>query len=93
MLHLLPAAVATHIASYLPIQSLHHVLLVSREWHDLLADHEQGVYRNAAILHRFVLHADLEAESSSQKPNNRDWKQFCVCPAPMQLAWSDHLHR
>jgi hypothetical protein len=93
MLHLLPAEIAIEIASYLPLQSLHQAALVSREWHGLIADNEQTIYRNAAILHRFLLHVDLEAESSSQTPDKRrDWKQLCLYSASMQLAPSDHLH-
>ena len=83
MLHLLPTETVIHIVSHLPLQSLHQVLLVSREWHGLLIENAQTVYRNAAILRRFVFPADLEAESSY----NRDWIQFCLYSTSMtQLA-------
>lgn len=92
MLRLLPIEIALHIVSYLPLQSLYQVSLVSTEWHSLIADNEQTIYRNAAILHRFAHDddaADLEAGSSSQI-HNRDWTQFCLCSAPVQLAPFDH---
>ncbi|OJA19664.1 hypothetical protein AZE42_02828, partial [Rhizopogon vesiculosus] len=86
MLHLLLTEMAIHIASYLPLQSLYQASLVSREWHSLIADNEQTLYRNAAILHRFVLHADLEAESSSQTSDKkRDWKQLCLCRRRLEI--------
>jgi hypothetical protein len=88
MLHLLPTETALHIASYLPLQSLHRVLLVSKEWHSLIVLNDQTVYRNAAILHRFVLQADLEAGTSSHMPDRQqiDWTQFCSCSALVQLV-------
>ena len=83
MLHLLPTDIVIDIVSHFPLQSLHQVLLVSREWHGLLVENAQTVYRNAAILHRFVFPADLEAESFY----NRDWIQFCLhFTSMMQLA-------
>ncbi|KAI6024555.1 hypothetical protein EDC04DRAFT_2548288, partial [Pisolithus marmoratus] len=54
MLHLHPAEVALQVVSYLPIQTLHNVLQVSRAWHDLIAVNENSVYRNAATLHCLV---------------------------------------
>ncbi|OAX35083.1 hypothetical protein K503DRAFT_773852 [Rhizopogon vinicolor AM-OR11-026] len=88
MLHLLLTEIAIHVASYLPLQSLHQASLVSREWHSLIADNEQTLYRNAAILHRFVLHADLEAESSSQTSDKkRDWKQLCRRRLEIEKGW------
>ncbi|OAX35084.1 hypothetical protein K503DRAFT_773853 [Rhizopogon vinicolor AM-OR11-026] len=78
MLHLLPTEIAIEIASYLPLQSLHQASLVSKKWHGLIADNEQTIYHNAAILHRFLPHVDLEAEPSSQiSDRKRDWKQLC----------------
>ncbi|KAG1726149.1 hypothetical protein EDB19DRAFT_1753265 [Suillus lakei] len=89
MLHDLPAEIALYIASYLPLQSLRNVSLVSREWHGLITDNIQAVYRNAAILHRFVLPADLQADSSGQKPDKKrtDWSQFCQRRLQIERGW------
>ena len=73
MLQLLPTEIALHIASYLPLQSLCQVSLVCTEWHSLIADNQRTVYRNAAILHRFVHDDDLGADG-----RHRDWMQFCL---------------
>jgi hypothetical protein len=90
MLHQLPTEIALHIASHLPLQSLYRVSLVSRDWNSLVANNEQTVYRNAAILHRFVVLTDLEAQIPDRK--QIDWAEFCLCSAPVQLAQFDHLH-
>ncbi|KAG2116175.1 hypothetical protein DEU56DRAFT_173770 [Suillus clintonianus] len=89
MLHELPTEIALYIASYLPLQSLRNVSLVSREWHGLITDNVQAVYRNAAILHRFVLLVDLQADSSGQKPDRkkRDWSQFCQRRLQIERGW------
>lgn len=81
MLHELPTEIALYIASYLPLQSLRNISLVSRAWHGLITGNVQAVYRKAAILHRFVLHTDLQADSSGQKPDTKktDWFQLCLC--------------
>ncbi|OAX37699.1 hypothetical protein K503DRAFT_719361 [Rhizopogon vinicolor AM-OR11-026] len=85
MLHLLPTEIALQIASYIPLQSLYQVSLVSREWHSLIADNSRTVYRNAAILHHFVLHADLQAESSCRE--QRDWTQLCRRRLEIERGW------
>ncbi|KAG0706677.1 hypothetical protein DFH29DRAFT_137501 [Suillus ampliporus] len=89
MLHELPTEIALYITSYLPLQSLRNVSLVCREWHSLIADNVQAVYRNAAILHRFVFHTDIKAESYDQKPDtkNRDWAQFCQRRLQIERGW------
>ncbi|KAG1742642.1 uncharacterized protein EDB91DRAFT_1127241 [Suillus paluster] len=89
MLHELPTEIALYIASYLPLQSLRSVLLVSSKWHSLIADNVQAVYRNAAILHCFILPADLQAESFDQKSNskNRDWTKFCQGRLQIERGW------
>ncbi|KAG2144676.1 uncharacterized protein EDB93DRAFT_1152673 [Suillus bovinus] len=89
MLHELPTEIALYIASYLPLQSLRNLSLVSRAWHGLITDNLQAVYRKAAILHRFVLHADLQADSSGQKPDTKkiDWLQLCQRRLQIERGW------
>lgn len=72
MLHQLPAEIALHTISYLPLYSLYSTTLVSRDWNALIATNEPTVYRNAAILHRFMDEDQLRAGSI---PDN--WKAYC----------------
>lgn len=72
MLHQLPAEIALHAISYLPLYSLYSATLVSRDWNALIAINEPTVYRNAAILHRFIDEDHLRA---GLVPNN--WKAYC----------------
>jgi hypothetical protein len=89
MLHELPTEIALYIASYLPLQYLRNVSLVSKKWHSIITDNAQEVYRKAAILHRFVLHADLQADSSGQTPDSKniDWLQFCQRRLQIERGW------
>jgi hypothetical protein len=81
MLHELPTEIALYIASYLPIQCLRNISLVSKAWHSLITHNVQAVYHNTAILHNFVLRADLQADSSGQSPDTKkiDWLKLCLC--------------
>lgn len=72
MLHLLPAEIALQTISYLPLHSLYSITLVSRDWNALIAINEPNVYRNAAILHRFVEEDPFGAGSIPV-----DWKAYC----------------
>lgn len=80
MLHELPTEISLYIASYLPIQCLRNISLVSRAWHSLITHNVQAVYHNTAILHNFVHHADLQADSSGQSPDAKkiDWLKLCL---------------
>ncbi|KAH7889270.1 hypothetical protein F5I97DRAFT_495561 [Phlebopus sp. FC_14] len=89
MLHLLPAEVALHAVSYLPLQSLYHTALVSRAWNDLIVINENTVYRNAALLHQFVGADELHAHSVAQCPNTRpiNWKSICARQLQIERGW------
>ncbi|KAG2066979.1 hypothetical protein BDR04DRAFT_1105821 [Suillus decipiens] len=90
MLHELPTEIALYIASHLSIQSLRNVSLVSIKWNSLITDNVQTVYRNAAILHHFVLHADLQADySSGQNPDTKktDWLKRCQRQLQIERGW------
>jgi hypothetical protein len=73
MLHQLPAEIALHTISYLPLCSLYSTTLVSRDWNALIAINEPIVYRNAATLHRFMDEEDQLRAGSI--PDN--WKAYC----------------
>ncbi|KAG1750293.1 hypothetical protein EDD22DRAFT_916567 [Suillus occidentalis] len=89
MLHELPTEIALYIASYLPIQCLRNISLVSRAWHSLITHNVQAVYHNTAILHNFVHHADLQADSSGQSPDtkNIDWLKLCQRRFEIERGW------
>lgn len=73
MLHQLPTEIALHTVSYLPLHSLYSITLVSRDWNALIAINEPTVYRNIAILHRFIDEDQLRAGSIPI-----DWKAYCL---------------
>lgn len=80
MLHQLPAEIALHAISYLPLHSLYSTALVSRDWNALIAANEPTVYRNAATLHRFIDEDQLRAGSILM-----DWKAYC--PLAFRVGW------
>lgn len=73
MLYQFPAEIALQTISYLPLHSLHSITLVSRDWNALIAINEPTVYRNAAILHRFI---DEDQFGAGSIPI--DWKAYCL---------------
>ncbi|TBU38868.1 hypothetical protein BD309DRAFT_481291 [Dichomitus squalens] len=54
MFHSLPYDVSLHILSYLSLNDLHNVELVSPAAHSLFLAHEESIYHQAAIYHGFV---------------------------------------
>ena len=74
MLHQFPAEIALKTISNLPLHSLYSTSLVSREWNALIATNEHTVYRNAAILHRFI---DKDQLISGADSIITDWKAYC----------------
>ncbi|KAG8219252.1 hypothetical protein J3R82DRAFT_91 [Butyriboletus roseoflavus] len=82
MLHQLPPEVALHTISYLPLHSLYSTTLISRDWNALIATNEPTVYRNAAILHRFIDEDQLGAGSI---PIN--WKAYCRRQLEIERGW------
>ncbi|KAH7926868.1 hypothetical protein BV22DRAFT_1111448 [Leucogyrophana mollusca] len=89
MLHQLPTEIALHTASYLPLYSLCKVTLVCRQWNELITTNESSVYRNAALLHRFVAPANVETELASQKPKleGHEWRLFCRRRLEIERGW------
>ncbi|KAF9237080.1 hypothetical protein BU15DRAFT_12876, partial [Melanogaster broomeanus] len=89
MLHLLPAEIAVDIISSLPLPSLYSSTLVSRYWNALITINEVTVYRNAALLHRFVAEDELQADSSSWNPKftHINWKSYCQRELEIERGW------
>lgn len=90
----LPLELLLAILQYLPLQSLRAMMLISREWRNLFTTNEQLIFRNAAILHRFVSHqtvslADAKAASSPALLNNvDDWYTFCEAICSHEYAFN-----
>ncbi|KAF8131488.1 hypothetical protein EV363DRAFT_1165258 [Boletus edulis] len=82
MLHQLCAEIALHTISYLPLYSLYSAALVSRDWNALIAVNETTVYRNAAILHRFIVEDQLHAGSIPDS-----WKAYCRRQSEIERGW------
>lgn len=74
MLHMLPMEVAWEVMSYLPLQLLHRVALVSRTWKTLIAMNESSIYHKAAILHRFT---DTKTAPHDADIRGMNWKSYC----------------
>ncbi|KAI6124251.1 hypothetical protein EDD17DRAFT_907624 [Pisolithus thermaeus] len=87
MLHLLPVEIALQVVSYLPIQTLHQLVQVSRAWHDLIAVNESTVYRNAAILHRLVQDENCDNLVSQASRLEINWKSFCRREFQIEWGW------
>ncbi|KAG9308958.1 hypothetical protein JVU11DRAFT_11260 [Chiua virens] len=82
MLHKLPAEIALHTISYLPLHSLYSTTLVSRDWNALITTNEPTVYRNAAIVHRFIDEDQLHAGFIPI-----DWKTYCRRQLGIERGW------
>ncbi|KIK94387.1 hypothetical protein PAXRUDRAFT_828041 [Paxillus rubicundulus Ve08.2h10] len=89
MLQLLPPEIALDTISYLLLPSLYSTALVSSNWNALIAINEATVYRNAALLHRFVTEGDLHADSTSLNPKFRriNWKAYCQRQFEIERGW------
>ncbi|KAI6102623.1 hypothetical protein EDD17DRAFT_695695 [Pisolithus thermaeus] len=87
MLHLLPVEVALQVVSYLPIQTLHRIVQVSRAWFDLIDANESTVYRNAAVLHCLVRDENCDNLVSKASRPETNWKSFCRREFQIEWGW------
>ncbi|KAH7926823.1 hypothetical protein BV22DRAFT_1086128 [Leucogyrophana mollusca] len=85
MLHQLPTEIAVHAASYLPLYSLCKATLVCRQWNELITTNESIVYRNAALLHRFLAPAELAFQKPKLK--GHEWRLFCRRRLEIERGW------
>lgn len=84
-----PTDILLYILSFAPVHDLHTLQLVSRQIHNFICDHEDSVYHQAAILHKFappeVSLEDVkrtEGRESTWLDEVRTWKELCEYKLP-----------
>jgi hypothetical protein len=95
MLSILPVEIALQVLSYLPLQTLRILQLVSRRWRTFIQHNESAVYRHAALLHGFLPSSSVT--SISELPTVfpvrsvagvGDWKNFCHRRHDIDRSWT-----
>ncbi|KAI0653989.1 hypothetical protein C8Q70DRAFT_548859 [Cubamyces menziesii] len=83
MIGTLPPELVLRILSYLPLQSLGNVRLVSRSWNEFCVTNQCTIYHEAAVLHKFVSCIEMpltEARETYAKGSLKDasdWYEYC----------------
>ncbi|KAG8922774.1 hypothetical protein FRC02_011619 [Tulasnella sp. 418] len=86
----LPAELILKVLSYLPIQDIHAFQFLNHRCHDVVAANEGGVYRAAAIVHRFVTEATMLEEATRNESwlhNVSSWKVLCKKHFSLEARW------
>ncbi|KAG8960275.1 hypothetical protein FRC03_006820 [Tulasnella sp. 419] len=86
----LPAELILKVLSYLPIQDIHAFQFLNHRCHDVVAANEGGVYRAAAIVHRFVTEATTLEEATRNESwlhNVSSWKVLCKKHFSLEARW------
>jgi hypothetical protein len=80
---LLPPELVLYITTFLFVQDLRPLHLLSRRWHEFMIENSEFIYRNAAYRHRFIDSPDA-AHSDAKVKRARvlnaiapDWKSYC----------------
>ena len=91
MLLQFPTDILLYILSFAPVHDLCSLQLVSRQVYHFICDHEDSVYHQAAILHKFAppeVSLDevkrTEARESTWLDDVRTWKELCACMSPLK---------
>jgi hypothetical protein len=63
MFDILPVEVILETLSYLPVQTLRELQLVSRNWTAFIAANETSIYKKAALLHGYLPSPDITSPS------------------------------
>ena len=95
MLDKLPTENVLEILSYLPVQSLRELQLVSRDWRSFIATNESIVYKKAALLHGYLLSPNSTSVSDLQSVYSRrtletvhGWMDLCEsCCDNIAIRW------
>jgi F-box-like len=94
MLDILPVEKVLEILEYLPVQTLHSLLLVSRDWEIFIQENETSIYRKAALLHGFLPSSDFTSVSdlgsifpARTLAGVHDWKGFCRRRRLIDRSW------
>ena len=82
MLRHLPPELCLETIAYLPIPDLSALQLVSRSWRDLIREHEDVLYHQAAFQHRFINPLDTTLERAKEylgeQTSATRWKLLCA---------------
>ncbi len=81
----LPPELITSILQYLPLQALHSLRRLSREWNQFFHRNESFIYHAAAVRHGFISSMDVTFEQAirTDDPNSqhligvKDWRTLC----------------
>ena len=91
MLLSLPSDISLHIFASLSLHDLLQLRLVSREVDSYLTAHEDSIYHQAAIYHRFVRTRtsleDAVRDGGRWLAGVRDWKELCRRWATLECNW------
>jgi hypothetical protein len=95
MLHILPVEGILEVLSYLPVQSLWALQLVSRDWETFVKTNQTTIYKNAALLHGFLASSDVTSMDELQTlftvrsfTEVHDWKSFCHRRQLIDMSWN-----
>jgi len=84
MLKVLPVEVVLETLSYLPVQTLRNLHLLSQDWHTFITTNETSVYKNAALLHGYTPSSNVTSVSElrsiyAERSLNgvEGWKDLC----------------
>ncbi|KAH9918089.1 uncharacterized protein B0H18DRAFT_1032556 [Fomitopsis serialis] len=97
MLLQFPVDVFLYILSFVPVNDLYSLQLVSRQVNHLIGDNEESVYHQAAVLHRFAPPEvplekvkRFEARNSAWLDDARSWKELCRRWTVVERNWDGH---
>ncbi|KAI0375899.1 hypothetical protein BV20DRAFT_23587 [Pilatotrama ljubarskyi] len=91
----LPADISLHVLAYLSLNDLYHLRLVCKRINGFFEAHEETIYHQAAIYHRFVkpqtsLEDAAQAAGEEWLSGARDWKELCRRWATLERNWDGH---
>ncbi|KAI0353079.1 hypothetical protein OH77DRAFT_1427857 [Trametes cingulata] len=91
----LPADISLHVLAYLSLNDLYHLRLVCKRIHGFFEAHEETIYHQAAIYHRFV-RSQTSLEDAALTTGQewlygvQDWKELCRRWTTLERNWSGH---
>ena len=93
MLLQFPTDILLYILSFSAVHGLYSLQLVSRQIHHFICDHEDSIYHQAAVFHKFAppevsLEKVIrtEARDSTWLDDVRTWKELCKYLSPMNTS-------
>jgi hypothetical protein len=94
MLQFLPPEGILEILSYLPVQTLRTLQLISRDWEIFIKTNQASIYKKASLLHGFLPSSDFASVSDLQSiyPTRSltgvdNWRDFCHRRFSIERRW------